>query len=263
MFAPARLLIAVSCVLVCASSVGAQPLGSYRWQQQPYCNLLTLNVIAEGGQYTLDGTDDLCGASRQASVTGIAHLNPDGSIGFGLTIVGPPGGAVHISATINPGTLGGEWSDSNGNTGQFVFTPGAGLAGSPRPAMSGIPTRVIHTYDLAGGATSPPITVPANIPVSLIGTQLVSGQRGIAQASLLSIPGAGGFIEWVGFHSTHLGSGAATTYQGYSGAPGTLILNIDFSHCVKVEVAGSAGASQIQVRNTCGTQRRGMITLTY
>ena len=74
---------------------------------------------------------------------------------------------------------GGEWSDSNGNTGLFVFTPGAGVAGSPRPAMFGTLTRVTHSYNLAAGATSPPITVPANIPVSLMGTQMVSAFVGL------------------------------------------------------------------------------------
>jgi hypothetical protein len=259
MFALARVLIAACGVLIFTSTAIAQPLGSFRWQQQPYCNLLTLNVIGEGGNYTLDGTDDLCGAEQKASVTGIASLNADGTVGFGLTIVGPPGGAVHLTASINLVTLGGTWSDSNGNTGLFVFTPGAGAPGSARPDTLGNPTRATHTYDLAAGATSAPITVPANIPVSLMGTQLVSGFRGVGQASLLSIPGAGGFIEWVGLHST---SGAEIT-QGFSGAADTLILFIDWSHCVRVEVAGTAGSSQIQVRNTCGAQRRGTITLTY
>ena len=259
MFAPARLLIAACGVLIFTSTALAQPLGSFRWQQQPYCNVLTLNVIGEGGNYTLDGTDDLCGADQKASVTGIASPNADGTVGIAVTIVGPPGGAVHLTATINLVTLGGTWSDSNGNTGLFVFTPGVGVPGSPRPATLGTPTRATHTYDLAAGETSPLISVPANIPVSLMGTQLVSGFRGVGQANLLSIPGGGGFIEWVGLHST---SGAAIT-EGFSGTAGTLIVFIDWNHCVRVEVAGTAGSSEIQVRNTCGSQRRGTITLTY
>jgi hypothetical protein len=259
MFRSARLLIAAFGVLIVTGSAWAQPLGSFRWQQQPYCNILTLNVIGEGGNYTLDGTDDLCGATQKASVTGIAYQNPDGSIGFGLTIVGPPGGAVHVTASINLVTLGGTWSDSNGNTGLLVFTPGAGVPGSARPATLGNPTRATYTYDLAAGETSAPMPVPAEIPVTLMGNQLVTGYRGVGQASLLSIPGAGGFIEWVGLHST---SGAAIT-EGFSGTAGTLILFIDWSHCVRVEVAGTPGSGQIQVRNACGGQRRGVITLTY
>lgn len=258
-----RFVMAVFGVLMFTGSAWAQPLGTFRWQQQPYCNVLTLNVIGEGGNYTLDGTDDLCGAPQKASVTGIAHLNPDGSIGFGLTSVAPDAAAVHLNATINMASLSGTWTDSAGKAGSFVFTPGAGVPGSARPETSRGPTRVAHAYDLEAGATSAPISVPANMPVSLMGTQMVSGFRGIAQASLLSIPGAGGFVEWVGIHSTNTTSGAAVTYQGFSGVPGTLILYLDWGHCVRVEVAGAAGSSQIQVRNACGARRTGTITLTH
>ena len=65
----------------------------------------------------------------------MAFQQLDGTIGLGLTIVGSPDGSpVHIDATINVATLGGTWRDSAGHTGAFVFTPGAGAGGSPRPA---------------------------------------------------------------------------------------------------------------------------------
>ena len=262
MFTRARLLIAAFGILV-ASSAWAQPIGTFRWQLQPYCNVISLNVIGEGGNYTLDGTDDLCGATEKASANGLAFQNPDGTIGFGLTIVTPPGGeAVHIKATINLVTLGGTWTDSNGNTGLFVFTPGVGIAGAPRPGAPApvpSPTRLSYAFDLAAGAVTTPITLPNNIPVSLAGVTTTLNFRGVGQASLLSIPGAGGFIEWVGLHST---SGAAIT-QGFSGTAGTAILFIDYDHCVRVEVAGSGGSSQIQVHNTCPAQRTGVVTVTY
>jgi hypothetical protein len=262
MFTRARLLIAAFGILV-ASSAWAQPLGTFRWQLQPYCNVISLNVIGEGGNYTLDGTDDLCGAAQKASANGLAFQNPDGTIGFGLTIVTPPGGeAVHIKATINLVTLGGTWSDSNGNTGLFVFTPGVGIGGAARPGAPApvpSPTRLSFAYDLAIGATSAPITLPHNIPVSLVGVQTAAGFRGVGQASLLSVPGAGGFIERVGLHSPF---GAAIT-EGFSSTPGTLIVFIDYSHCVRVEVAGLGGSGQIQVRNACGFQATGVVTLTY
>jgi hypothetical protein len=113
----------------------AQPLGSFRWQLQPYCNILTLAVVQQGGQYQLDGTDDQCGAAVKASVAGLAFQNPDGFIGFGLTIVTAPGGTpVHVDATIAIATLSGTWRDSVGNSGTFISTPGAGVPGGPRPA---------------------------------------------------------------------------------------------------------------------------------
>ena len=263
MFTPARLFITAFGVLVATGSASAQPVGTFRWQLQPYCNVLSLNVIGEGGNYTLDGTDDLCGATQKASANGLAFQNPDGTIGFGVTIVTPPGGeAVHIRATINLVTLGGTWTDSNGNTGLFVFTPGVGIAGAPRPGAPApvpSPTRLSFAYDLAAGAISAPIALPTNIPVSLMGVQTKIFFRGVGQATLLSIPGVGGFIEWVGLHSP---AGAAIT-EGFSGTAGTLIVFIDYSHCVRVEVAGSEGSSQIQVRNACGSQASGVVTLTY
>jgi hypothetical protein len=85
--------------------------------------------------YQLDGFDDQCGAGTRASVTGLAYANPSGTIGFGLTIVTTPGAtAVHLEATITLATVSGTWRDSRGESGPWVFTPGAGAGGSPRPA---------------------------------------------------------------------------------------------------------------------------------
>ncbi|MEZ5285002.1 MAG: hypothetical protein R2712_09385 [Vicinamibacterales bacterium] len=123
---------AVSAVL--APSAAAQSLGAFRWQFQPYCNVVTLQVTQVGSVYRLEGFDDQCGAGRdQASAVGTAFLNPDGSIGFGLTIVAVPGGApVHVEAAIALSTLSGTWHDVSGATGAFVLTPGAPAPGYPR-----------------------------------------------------------------------------------------------------------------------------------
>ncbi len=117
-----------------AATAEAQPLGTFRWQLQPYCNVVTLSVTQNGGVFRLEGTDDQCGAGgASASVTGTAFQNPSGSIGFGLNIVSAPGGApVHVDATVSLPSLSGTWRDSAGSTGNFVFTPGAGSGGSAR-----------------------------------------------------------------------------------------------------------------------------------
>jgi hypothetical protein len=116
----------------------AQPLGSFRWQLQPYCNVITVNVTQQGGIYTLDGTDDRCGGGNQAgSAVGIAYLTPLGLVGFGISSVLPNGTPIHTEATISISSLSGTWRDSAGNTGNFIFTPGAGVAGAPRPIPSG------------------------------------------------------------------------------------------------------------------------------
>ena len=72
-----------------------------------------------------------------ASVTGLAFPNPDGTIGFGLTVVTVPGGApVHVDADITLASLSGAWRDSTGATGSFAFAPGGASGGSPRPPVS-------------------------------------------------------------------------------------------------------------------------------
>jgi hypothetical protein len=137
MFSFGRLGFAALALVLSPALSLAQPLGTFRWQVQPYCNILSIAVVQQGGLYLLNGNDDQCGAPQQASVVGLAFQNPDGTIGFGLTVVTAPGGSpVHIDATISIATLGGTWRDSNGNNGTFVFTPGPGIGGSPRPALS-------------------------------------------------------------------------------------------------------------------------------
>jgi len=126
--------------LLGGTAASAQPLGTFRWQIQPYCNVLSISVVQQGGLYVLNGTDDQCGASVQASVTGLAFQNPSGSVGFGLTIVSTGGASVHVDATISLASLNGSWRDSGGRTGTFVFTPGAGTGGAARqPPPVGFP----------------------------------------------------------------------------------------------------------------------------
>jgi hypothetical protein len=86
-----------------------------------------------------------------------------------------------------------------------------------------VPNSLTFAYNLAPGAVSAPVTLPANVPVQIMGTCLTVNFRGVGQVTALRIPNQ--FIEWVGLDST---AGAAIT-QGFSGAAGTKILFIDFS----------------------------------
>lgn len=114
---------------------GAQTIGTFRWQQQPYCNVITVTVVQTGAIYQLDGFDDQCGAATRAAVTGLAFANPNGTIGMGLTIVTSPGGMpLHVDASFGLVTLSGTWRDSRFGTGAWTFTPGAAPAGIARPA---------------------------------------------------------------------------------------------------------------------------------
>ncbi len=97
------LLALVSGLIWSSAPATAQPLGAFRWQIQPYCNVLTLNIAQQGNVFTLDGTDDRCGAPQAASARGMAFLNQNGTIGFGVTMVQPGGVPVrHQSADTEP-----------------------------------------------------------------------------------------------------------------------------------------------------------------
>lgn len=202
--------LAVAAVAALAATpASAQPLGTFRWQLQPYCNVITVTVVQQGTQYQIDGTDDECGATQKGSVVGLAYPNPDGSIGFGLvTVVAPSGAPIHTNATINQQTLSGTWRDSAGHTGAFVFTSGAGTGGSLRP--SPLPTQgppgPIGPAGPSGaiGATGPTgpsgppgvVTFGTSVAGSSSGNGLVvansgtgAGIRGVSTSPALRVPG--------------------------------------------------------------------------
>lgn len=113
-----------------ATTANAQVLGTFTWQTQPYCNVLSLTVIQLGTLFQVVGTDNLCGTGT-AAVNGSAVLSGS-NVAFGLTVAHATGPASHISATISLGTISGTWTDSDGRTGAFAFNPAA-PAGSARP----------------------------------------------------------------------------------------------------------------------------------
>jgi hypothetical protein len=142
-------------VILSATPAATQPLGSFTWQLQPYCNRVTVTVTQNGGIYTLDGTDDQCGAAQKAPLVGLAAPNPDGSIGFGLNIVAPSGQPVPVQARISIATLSGTWTDSGGNSGTFAFGGALpGLPPRPAPTAPGDITGVTTSGGLTGGGTS-------------------------------------------------------------------------------------------------------------
>jgi hypothetical protein len=156
---PTPIVLAVIFTLSAMRTAQAQPLGTFRWQQQPYCNVVNLSVVQDGTLYRLDGYDDQCDAATRASAVGLAFFNPDGTAGIGLTIVTTPGGTpLHIDATVSLATISGTWRDSAGNTGPFVLTPGAAVPGSPRPS----PRAVFPAGMSAGGTTVTDVGTPVS-----------------------------------------------------------------------------------------------------
>lgn len=145
-------VVAVGCVCGGASPASAQPFGTFRWQQQPYCNVIQVDLVAQGGLYKLDGFDDQCGAATRAAATGLAFPNPDGSIGFGLTIVTTPGSVpVHLTARLVLPSISGTWA-SGGQAGAWTFVAGAGTGGAPRPVPP--PFTITGGFSVNGGVIS-------------------------------------------------------------------------------------------------------------
>ncbi len=175
---PARTAsLAVLLAAAGVSAASAQTIGTFRWQLQPYCNVLTVTITQVGGVYRLEGRDDQCGAARAASVIGTAFQNPDGSIGLGFNIVSAPAGVAQpISAAMSLATLSGTWLGTGGS-GPFVFTPGVGTGGAPRPAPStgGGGTVIPAAFSLAndGGFLAGGTLNTGAIPASGAGVRLM------------------------------------------------------------------------------------------
>lgn len=146
--------LALMATVALAGTATAQPLGTFSWQLQPYCNVITVNVTQNGGTYALDGYDNQCGASPRATVVGMAVANPTGTVTLGFTIVTPTSALpVHVTTTIDLASLGGSWTDDQGHTGTFAFTPSGSGTGSPRPdGMPGIPDNSVTSAKIVDGA---------------------------------------------------------------------------------------------------------------
>jgi hypothetical protein len=142
-----------------------------------------VTVVQDGGTDRLDGFDDQCGAARRASGTGIAFLNPDGSIGIGLTLVTNNGGTVgglplHIDATLSLATVGGTWRDSTGQIGPWTFAPSGSTGGAPRPLPSTatIAANSVGTLALQAAA----VTAQKLAPDAVIGATVANGSLTVA-----------------------------------------------------------------------------------
>jgi hypothetical protein len=86
-----------------------------------------------GEQFVLSGFDDMCdGASRRARASGSAHLNPDGIVGMGITVIRRVGLSVQHSAVFTPTSPSAKWADDYGNSGTFAFGAASPSPGTPR-----------------------------------------------------------------------------------------------------------------------------------
>lgn len=146
-----RFVLGAMCVTLCAaSSASAQVFGTFAWQMQPYCNIVSLTLSSSPAGFVLEGTDNQCGAVDKASAVGVASFNANGLVNLNFTIVTAPAArAVHVAAVVSPGTGGGTWTDSAGNAGTFAL--GAPGSGSPRP----LPTTTIGVASITSAEIAP------------------------------------------------------------------------------------------------------------
>lgn len=169
--------------LSAATSASAQVFGTFSWQMQPFCNVITLTLTQVPTGFTVDGTDNLCNVGGQrAGVTGMAHINPDGTVGMEFTIVTLPlARPVHVFASLNPGTGSGGWNDSQGNTGILALgqsNPGL----QPRPAVTvGLQRTVVsNAVTVPAGSSVSPTSGFLDSPACPTGTTLAGGGAGWA-----------------------------------------------------------------------------------
>jgi hypothetical protein len=133
----------------------------------------------------------------------------------------------------------------------IVLTMAVGLHASQTITT---PNELTLSYDLAAGANSAAITPPGNTPILVQGVQTAVGYRGVGSVSMLRVPSS--FLEWVGLESP---SSAAIT-SGFSGAAGTHIVYLDFSHTVDIRVNS---ADSFIVHNGNTITMTGSVTLIY
>ena len=104
-----RLWIALTVTSIVAAGVTSSPglaqgLGTFRWQFQPFCNVVTLTVEQKGASFVLTGHDDQCGGGAPRAAdgnTGPFVFNP-------ATVSGSPRPAPTTSALITTTQIGAE-----------------------------------------------------------------------------------------------------------------------------------------------------------
>jgi hypothetical protein len=113
-------LLVLAAVLSRPSALDAQIFGPFTMRLGPFCNVITFTAVAQGAFFNLSGVDDRCG-DPGLSASGNVFLNPDGTAGGELSIIGGGQAASQVALVIDPGGPSGTWSDNTGRSGTLVF----------------------------------------------------------------------------------------------------------------------------------------------
>lgn len=129
--------LALALFVVSVAPAGAQTIGTFQWQLQPYGSVLNLTVIQNGGVYELIGFESQC-SNLSLPVHGVGVPQANGTIFFGVTSINEQGRGLHTRIYVNPGNAyNGNWSDNAGNNNQVAkFQPGVTCPGGPRTGPS-------------------------------------------------------------------------------------------------------------------------------
>ena len=166
-------------LLLTPAPAAAQVFGTFSWQMLPYCNVVSLTLVNTPAGFTLDGTDNQCGAVNKAGAFGIASFNASGNVTATFSIVATPSGSpVHVSAIISPANGNGTWTDSAGNTGTFALSS----------AVPGLPARPLPP----GGLGVASVTAREIAPDAVTG---LSVQNGSLTSFDLADPPRASFVE--------------------------------------------------------------------
>lgn len=110
------------------------------------------------------------------------------------------------------------------------------------------------SYNLAAGASSTTVNPAENVPVLVMGVQNNLGYRGVGQVTMLHVPSS--FLEWSGIESP----ASATITSGFSGAAGTHVLYLDYSHLVDIQVEST---DTFIIHNANSIAMAGVVTLIW
>lgn len=253
----ARLVMGLAVFGMAASELSAQPLGTFRWQLSPFCNVLTLNVTQTGGIFVLEGLDDRCG-NLPASVVGTAFFSPGGgTIGIGLTQVVTPAAPVLVTVELNPATLSGTWEDSAGYSGTFAFAPQAPAPGAPRPSAGLGPRTNLNTAVGAGALRMNAAGGNSNTAIGASALQSnTTGASNVAVGSSALLANQGSQNVAVGLGALfNLATGSTNTAIGF--AAGSAL--VSGSNNIYVRPGSVPAAESATIRIGGGIQDRAFI----
>ena len=190
----------------------AQNLGTFTFQLQPYCNVITMTITQEGATYRLAGWDDACGAVQRYPMSGTITANSNGTLAFGFEVTRTNGIAVDTTFTFTPAPpYSGPWSDSAGNSGTFVF----GGAATGNPARPG-PSSTLLAGSVTTGTIADSAVTTAKILDGSVGLDDVNSAQ--VQLRVGGACGVGQFIRSVNANGTVVcGSAPVTLTDEQSG----------------------------------------------